>query len=653
MRLTPHLPLVRGESLMSWTARLARFHTGLPAHRFCAIVGLAPGDVLRAAPAALDRLSEMTGVARSDLDRTAYLTVESKRTYEFRGHRFDAEFACRSRTTYCPACLLEKSVPNGPCGPHRVGYVNWLYAPVRTCPNHGLPLVRRPNTSYGEDFQDMMVVAPSDAELRRMAASLKPRPVSPLQSYVEARFDAGVGPSWLDGQQIDQAVRATEMIGVCLLHGPHANLVALDETMWDAAGAAGYEATSRGPEGIHEVLGDLLRAYQKKEQTRAQPKAVFGRLHEWAQQRRTRRPRGPIVDVLRAFVLENMVVEEGTWVYGIRVDRPRLHSVATLAKKYRADPRTLNRALVRVGLLPNGDEDRIDPHATVDVEAGEALAERVGTAVVPTRVHERLNCHWPQADALMKHGLLKRILPKDEGATGSLLGVPIAEIREFLARMRSRGVEVMRASEGMSDMVAAAELCRWPAIDIVRLVLEGALTRIELLDPSLGFMSVLVDPVEVKATLVKRQAGDRLSLEEAARAVGVPTWGVTQLLKLRTSEDRPVLRSETETNSSGTARHYFDRGEIDFFLSEHVKLTDLAAERGISVKAMAKEIEQEGVTPILPKTKLGCFMYRRADIYAVKICVSKSGSSTWSYAWGRKTRTNQRAQPKVGYRIAE
>lgn len=653
MVLTPHLPLIPGESLMSWTARLARFHTGLAPNRFCAIMGIHHGDLLRATPAALDRLSEVTGVARSELDRTAYQTVESKRTYVFREHRFDAEFAYRNRTTYCPACLLEKAVPNGPRGLHRVGYVNWLFAPVRTCPDHGLPLVRRPNRTYAEGFQDMMAVAPSDAELRRIAEKLDPRPVSPLQTYVEARFDGGAGPAWLDGQQIDQAVRASEMIGVCLFHGPHTNLMALDEATWDAAGAAGYAITSRGPDGIHEALADLLKAYQRKEQTRAQPKAVFGRLHEWVQQRRTQRPRGLIVDVLRNFIIDNMVVEEGTWVYGMRVDKPRLHSVATLAKKHRADPRTLNRALVRVGLLPDGDEDRIDPHATVEAEAAEALAARVGLSVAPTEVHRVLKCHWPQADALIRYGILKRILPKDDGATGSLLRVPREEIQAFLARMRSQGVEVRQGSAGMCDLVQAAELCRWPTIDIVKLVLDGALTRIELLDPHLAFLSVLVDPVEVKSTLVKRQAGDRLSLEEAARDIGVPTWGVTQLLKLRTAGNRPVLRSETETNSAGTARHYFAREEIDYFLSEHVKLTELAAERGISVKVMAKEIAEEGVAPILPKPKLGCFMYRRADIYGDKTYTSKCGSVTSNLNWGQKPKSNRKAPPKAGYGLAE
>jgi hypothetical protein len=84
-----------------------------------------------------------------------------------------------------------------------------------------------------------------------------------------------------------------------------------------------------------------------------------------------------------------------------------------------------------------------------------------------------------------------------------------------------------------------------------------------------------------------------------------------------------------------------------------VKLTDLAAERGISVKAMAKEIAEEGVAPILPKTRLGCFMYRRADIYGSKTYTSKCGSVTWNLSWGQKPKSNRKAPPKAGYGLAE
>ena len=252
MPLTPCLPIFEGESLVSWTARLARYQTGFGPTFFLRLMGVGLQDAIAATPRGLDRLSELGGVPRADLEKGAYLPL-GKRVYVYGGHRFHAEFVGRNRTTYCPACLLEP-VPNGPSGPHRIGRVAWFFTPVRTCPVHGRPLIRRPNTSYGEAFQDMMVVAPPDAELRRMVEQSVRRAVSPLQAYLEGRLRGAAGPAWLDGQQIDYAVRATEMVGACLLFGTRADLNELSEDDWDAAGAAGFEATSRGPEGIQEVL---------------------------------------------------------------------------------------------------------------------------------------------------------------------------------------------------------------------------------------------------------------------------------------------------------------------------------------------------------------------------------------------------------------
>jgi hypothetical protein len=612
MPLEPYLPILEGESLVSWTSRLARYQTGFGPAFFLRLMGIGRQDVIGATPLGLDRLSALSGVPRADLEKGAYLPLE-KRCYVYGGHRFHAQFVGRNRTTYCPACLLE-TVPNGPCGSHRVGRVMWFFSPVRTCPVHGHPLVRRPNTTYGEALQDMMTVAPPDAELRRIVERSDQRAVSPLQTYVEDRLRGVAGPAWLDGQQIDYAVRATEMLGACQLFGTRADLNELTEDDWDAAGAAGFEATARGPEGIHEVLKEILETYRKASSVRAQPQAVFGRLYMWLQFKRNRKPRGPIEDVVREFILDNMVVEQGTRLFGQSVTAPRFHSVSTLARQCPMDPRTLNRALVRAGHIPGGNEDEIDPHAQFDAEKGRALANRIRYSIAMKWVPRHLNCHRTQAEALLKHGLINRILPGDACASGVLAGIPRPELDDFLARLRTRGIDVEAPGTGMVNMIEAAELCRWPTIDIVKLVLAGGLDRVELLDRDFGFKSVLVDPAEVRNVLVARQAGERLSVDEAARRIGVPTWGVSQLLKLTDDAGRPVLQSHTEANSTGTERHYFDVQEVDFFLSNHVKLSELAAERGEPTNSLSQKLAAKGVAPLLPKTKLNCLIYRRSDV---------------------------------------
>jgi hypothetical protein len=84
--------------------------------------------------------------------------------------------------------------------------------------------------------------------------------------------------------------------------------------------------------------------------------------------------------------------------------------------------------------------------------------------------------------------------------------VPLADLDAFLSRLRQRGRPVDRPGDGMLNVIEASEVVRWPVIDIVRLVLDGDLSRIELLPSKLKFRSVLVDPEEVRVAKGARQA---------------------------------------------------------------------------------------------------------------------------------------------------
>jgi hypothetical protein len=128
----------------------------------------------------------------------------------------------------------------------------------------------------------MALVAPDDGSLVRLVEGADTRPVSPLQRYVEDRFDGKAGAAWLDGQQVDLGTRASEMIGACLLYGAHVDLPTLSEDQWDAAGAAGFEHAARGEEGIRSALGELL-CRLRRDEGKGGPQAALGRLFQWLQ----------------------------------------------------------------------------------------------------------------------------------------------------------------------------------------------------------------------------------------------------------------------------------------------------------------------------------------------------------------------------------
>lgn len=594
--------MLPGETLMSWVARIAREQAGMAPFEYLNFIEFSRKDILEATPAGLGRLAAISGASIDDVAVGAYLRV-GDRLYEHRGQQFYAEFARRERTTFCPACLLEDGRPDGPSRGLRVGRVNWLFSPIRTCPIHRIPLCRTAHQSYAERFQDMALVAPDDAALLRLAARAETRPVSPLQRYVEDRLDGRSGPAWLDGQQIDLGVRASEMIGACLLHGAHVDLPTLSEDQWDAAGAAGFEHAARGEDGIRSALAELLKRLRQNDIKGGGPQAAFGRLFQWLQFNKGSKSRGPIREVVREFILDSMPIEPGTRLFGEVVKQRRKHSVATLAALKKLHRKTLNRALVLTGLVPDGDPGEIDTHHFFDAVAGELLADRIHASIPVLRMPAYLNCNRRQAELLVQHGILSRL---GGGQADTILNmVPLADLDAFLSRLRQRGLPVDRPGDGMRNVIEASEVVRWPVIDIVRLVLDEDLSRIELLPSELKFKSVLIDPEEVRVALGARQAKGRLSVAEVADRLKTQTWCVRALASHHDRDGRSFLPASFETNS---------KGDVERFVSEHIELKDLAEARGVNAMALRYRLSEIGIEPILPRQKLNRYVYRRADL---------------------------------------
>lgn len=272
--------------------------------------------------------------------------------------------------------------------------------------------------------------------------------------------------------------------------------------------------------------------------------------------------------------------------------------MATLAKLKKLHRKTLNRALVLTGLIPDRDPDKVDAHHFFDAVAGELLAERMHASIPVLKIPGYLNCNRRQAELLVQHGIVSRL--GGSHADTILKMVPVADLDAFIARMRQRGLTVDRPGDGMVNVIVASEVVRWPVVDIVRLVLDDDLSRIELLSAELKFKSVLVDPEEVRHAIEVRQAKGRLSVAEVARHLKTEPWCVRSLASHQDRTGRPFLPASFETNTKGAARAYFEIDDVERFAATHVDLKDLAEARGVSAKALRKQLSESGIEPILP-----------------------------------------------------
>jgi hypothetical protein len=162
------------------------------------------------------------------------------------------------------------------------------------------------------------------------------------------------------------------------------------------------------------------------------------------------------------------------------------------------------------GPVAAAERGRVDGFASFDGAAGEALTNLIKSSIPVARIPSYLNCNRTQAEMLVKHGILRRIEPENGPRACVLNYVSIHELDALLKRLRCCGKAVERGGPGMLNMIEASERAKWPTVDILRLVLSGCLSRIELLPRVYGFKSVLVDPDEVKQSLHASEDGSLL-----------------------------------------------------------------------------------------------------------------------------------------------
>ena len=121
--------------------------------------------------------------------------------------------------------------------------------------------MRRAKRKWADPFHELDRRVPERGEqLQAMIDEAKRRSVSPLQKYVVNRLEGMAGPGWLDAQSLEQAVRATELLGVLLEFGPGQKLPELTADDWDHVCRVGFECTSLGEVAIREALGPWARA---------------------------------------------------------------------------------------------------------------------------------------------------------------------------------------------------------------------------------------------------------------------------------------------------------------------------------------------------------------------------------------------------------
>jgi hypothetical protein len=611
MALLPVLPLILGESLTSYVNRVAAFHCNLTLEGFLKFFEISQQALLSPGQETLDRISDLTGQPAEELAKMSFLRAGS-RQLTINGEAVHSEFMDLSSRPLCPECLLEDIGGGSASGSMPVGRLEWQMQPVRVCGKHSIVLQAQRVTKYSDRLRLLPELSVDRTVLESMMANVVQQQPSRLQKYVTDRIAGNAGPDWLDGQPLDLAARACEMLGVIHVVGTHVDLRAVSEVQWSEAGDLGFGYAARGVEGVHACLQVAFDRYVSKN-LKGGPQKAFGRFYQWLQFNKNKRQAGPIREVAREFILDHFPIEAGTDLMGAVVEQRRLHSAHSLARETGDHPKTINRAVILAGLA-EGDTEKVSGSMVFDANAAESLMDRIRTSISVGGLEGYLNCNRVQAQQLVRTSILPRLLPEGSKAMGAMKGIARDSADEFLGKLMQAAESVPVASDGMLDIIAAAEVSRWPAMDIVRGILSGLFTMVEVVKPELKFKGILVDPVEVRMTLKRNQLKGYVGIEEAVQLIGMPQQGLNNLVRMRNADGEPYIREQMVNNAKGVPVRLFARDEIQAFRRDYVSLTEIAETEECYPKIMKVKLDARGLVPVAPRYELGRVWYRRADL---------------------------------------
>lgn len=604
LRLT--VPLGAGETPASFVSRLAA-RNAPSAREFCLDFGTTFQKVVDGDPEALAIVAAKGGVEPAALAEYAFVKTGERR-YRFRGEELTRTSLRRAAVAVCPKCLADDIAAAPGLRPEIAAcqHAMWQIAAMKSCHVHTVPLTildKDLTPSLLHDWSHhLRKVLP---DLARLAAAAERRPVTGLENYLVSRVIHGcLLGGLLDTLPLHAAIAACELFGAVATFGRTVNLKKLGDEEWRVAGGAGFDILVDGKPGLEVFLEDLRDSYPYSGAATEGPQAVFGRVYQSLEFYREDAAYDPLRDLVGNFIRTRFPVGPDDVVFGKPVERRVLHSIRTLSKETKLHPKRLRKLLGASGLLPDDADGLADGNCLFDALRGSAAAREAAAATLSVqKAGLYLNAPRVQRDMLYRTGLIiPRVSASDHGAADQFAP---EDLDAFLDRLLVGAKPAKSASDARVSIPEAARLACCTSEEIVRLILDGRISRRWRLRSERGYLSVLVDVEEVRALvrgpdhggLTGMEIKDRLSTTAKVAAALIKHGCLATVTVIN-----PVNRCPTVVVLEA---------EVERFSQEYVSLFALAKQQGRHFLAVKKELDEAGIKPALDPKMVGATFYRR------------------------------------------
>lgn len=491
LQLFPHLPFQTDETPASWAARMSVLHGCSTLRTFLSDQGIASSDFLHGRRSVIDRLCHAAGQDPAPVWRNT-ATSEGNQNFTLRAEPLPASMMVREETRFCPLCLHHDDLGGNP-GIVRRDRLVWSLRVVTTCPEHEIALIYR-----GRDHRDKMQrkliahIPERGGALVALAEKTTRREPSPLQTYVLDRLEGKKGSEWLDGQTLEQAVRATQMLGVVMAFGTSINLGSVDRNGWDLAGRMGWTWVATGEHGLHAAFAELQAAAFERGQGGQNYFTVFGQLYRWLLEPGNRSDHGPIKQLLRNYIVQNMDVCVGRDLLGERIERRRKYSVQSLALQSGLHPQTLGKVLVERRLIAAENADKPASILLVDADEGRQAAASLSRSVPFVQLPALLGASRPIASCLIELGILTPLTRSQGQNTRDKCGFDALEVEQVLDRIHVMAPEMSDLPAEWVTLTQCSKRARISMRDLLQIILSGKLRQIGRARGELGFNSLRI-----------------------------------------------------------------------------------------------------------------------------------------------------------------
>lgn len=611
------VPFIRGETATSFCSRLAMKNRCRSVAEFCHDVGLVFHDLLAGSRDTLEQLADLGGVNPEQIWSSALIPEGA----DFRcGANLIEPTLRRSmdRLMVCPVCLaadLTNCPEAGPAAP--AGRTAWLLKPISTCVQHECGLVEadirlKKATWEAANLHDFARrVRPFASAIGSQMASALRRPATGLERYLWARLD---GSTPMDSTLVDSlpfyaVAKASLILGAFTTFGPKVAVKTLTDEQRREVEATGFNILAAGQDVLRHSLRESMERWPKGKNA-ASTNAFFGSLHIWL----TYRGGDPSYDFLRCIIRELMVSRQAmraeVTIYGVPAGAPRLQSVLTASEETGAHPKRLQRLLIATGVL-HEKSARVSAHKATfptDQRAAEVLAH-VSRCISKAAAAKYINAPRVQFDLLHKTGLITPFIKsgsvlKDHGFDTKDLD---AFLEQLFAPMRGPapdGVQVVQ-------IPSAAKRANCSAVEVVRMILDGRLTRIYRRPQTEGFLSVLADPVEIRAAL-GRPERPGLSIAQVRDQMRWSRPVIDALIA------QGWLRAQTVKNpTSRRMQKVIQPEDLANFDRHYVTLATLGRELRLSLITIKMAFEERDIAPAFDPEVVHARFYRRADLSSI------------------------------------